>query len=208
MELYRDQLSEKITKLTIFFFAGIVTAAMILINLKIIRHSPLQSLLSNTGGAINVFLFAALLFVLEILLIIIVIMLFIFINIMTACFKRIQEIPRTEQEQTRLGCNSRQSVALFYATQCYLYRYNKINDAGYSVILQLLSTHCAEFPLLCTNNDTPNLSDNQDCFSVFYGHMKYITIGEINTFYQCIKSTTTTQFQAYMEKWLNKHLEE
>ena len=38
--------------------------------------------------------------------------------------------------------------------------------------------------------------------------MKYITIGEINTFYQCIKSTTTTQFQAYMEKWLNKHLEE
>lgn len=205
MELYRDQLSEKITKLTIFFFAGIVTAAMILINLKIIRHSPLQSLLSNTGGAINVFFVCCLIVCIRntayhywnhV------------IHIMTASVKRIQAIPRTEEELKRLGCNSRQSVALFYATQCYLYRYNKINDAGYSVILQLLSTHCAEFPLLCTNNDTPNLSDNQDCFSVFYGHMKYITIGEINTFYQCIKSTTTTQFQAYMEKWLNKHLEE
>lgn len=70
MELYRDQLSEKVTKLTIFFFTGSIVAAILLINLKIIRHSPLQPLLSNTGGVINVFMFTALLFVLEVLLII------------------------------------------------------------------------------------------------------------------------------------------
>ncbi len=88
MELYRDSLSEKITKLTILFFTGIVAAAMILINLKIIRHSPLQFLLSNTGGAINVFMLTALLFVLEVLLIIIGIMLFNVIHTIAANVKR------------------------------------------------------------------------------------------------------------------------
>lgn len=80
---------------------------------------------------------------------------------------------------------------------------------GYSFILQLLSTQCTGFPLLCIYKEEHDpMNDSEYYFRTFYNGMKHITVGDIDGFYQCIKSTTTTQFQAYMKKWLNKHLEE
>lgn len=209
LELYQDQLSEKTAKMTFFFFKGIVVAAMILINIKIVQHLPFLPLDSQESTyMINILLFTILLFALEVMLIVVGVMLFDAIHIMSASVKRIQTIPRTEEELKRQGCNSRQSVALFYATQCYLYGKEKINDTGYSLILQLLSTQCAVFPLLCIYNENPDpMNDSEYYFSAFYNHIKYITVDEIDMFYERIKPTTTTQFQEYMENWLNKHSE-
>lgn len=208
-ELYQDQLSEKTAKMTIFFFKGIVVAAMILINIKIAQHLPFLALDSQESTyMINILLFAILLFVLEVMLIVVGVLLFDAIHIMAASVKRIQTIPRTEEELKRQGCNSRQSVALFYATQCYLYGYHRINDVGYSIILQLLSTQCAVFPLLCIYDENPDpMNDSEYYFRSFYNLMRHITVGDIDTFYKCIKPTTTTQFQEYMEIWLDKHSE-
>lgn len=83
-ELYRDRICNAITKTTIFFFKGIVAAAMFLANIKIIQHlkvynAEIYNVLvpyQQPYGVIMVFVWGTLLFVAEALLIMIGILLF------------------------------------------------------------------------------------------------------------------------------------
>lgn len=93
-ELYQDRICNIIAKTTIFFFKGIIVAAMFLANIKIVQHLELPNALvpyQQPYGVIMVFVWATLLFVAEALLIIIGILLFDEIRTIVTKVKRIQK---------------------------------------------------------------------------------------------------------------------
>ena len=126
----------------------------------------------------------------------------------------LSKLPRTAEELRALGCNSWQTVALFYATKSMISKRKCVSRKCRQWMRTQIDALCLEFSFLYPANamlwdeiKTGGVSRRFLSWMEESWDDKSQMPNEVpcEKFYQIIKPTTTETFQQYMDHWLKTY---